>query len=96
MRLLTTNRFEKDLKRAIKRGKDLDKLWEIVEQLLNNKPLEKRHRPHPLSGNYVTALETAVKGDAHFIISGDQDLLTMNQFEGIDIVTVQDFAVCTS
>jgi len=23
MRLLTTNRFEKDLKRAIKRGKDL-------------------------------------------------------------------------
>jgi len=40
MRLLTTNRFEKDLKRAIKRGKDLDKLWKIVEQLLNNKPLE--------------------------------------------------------
>ena len=37
MRLLTTNRFEKDLKRAIKRGKDLDKLWEIVEQLLNKK-----------------------------------------------------------
>jgi len=33
-------------------------------------------------------LETAVKGDAHFIISGDQDLLTMNQFEAIEIVTV--------
>jgi len=41
-------------------------------------------------------LETAVKGDAHFIISGDQDLLTMDQFEGIDIVTVKDFAVYTS
>lgn len=41
-------------------------------------------------------LETAVKGDAHFIISGDQDLLTMDQFEGIDIVTGQDFAVYTS
>jgi len=40
-------------------------------------------------------LETAVKGDAQFIISGDQDLLAMHQFEGIDIVTVQDFAVYT-
>ena len=40
-------------------------------------------------------LETAVKGDAQFIISGDQDLLTMHPFEGIDIVTVQEFAVYT-
>ena len=40
-------------------------------------------------------LETAVKGDAQFIISGDQDLLTMHRFEGIDIVTVQEFAVHT-
>ena len=40
-------------------------------------------------------LETAVKGDAQFIITGDQDLLTMHRFEGIDIVTVQEFAVHT-
>ena len=40
-------------------------------------------------------LETAVKGDARFIISGDQDLLTMHRFEGVDIVTVQEFAVHT-
>ncbi len=40
-------------------------------------------------------LETAAKGDAQFIISGDQDLLTMHRFEGIDIVTVQEFAVYT-
>jgi predicted nucleic acid-binding protein len=43
----------------------------------------------------VKFLKTAVKGDAHFIISGDQDLSTMHQFEGIDIVTLQDFAVYT-
>ena len=63
MRLLTTNRFEKDLKRAIKLGKDLDKLWKIVELLLDNKPLEKRHRPHPLSGNYATAWECHIEPD---------------------------------
>ena len=40
-------------------------------------------------------LETAVKGDAQFIITGDQDLLAMHRFEGIDIVTVQEFPVHT-
>ena len=64
MRLLTTNRFEKnDLKRAIKPGKDLDKLWKIVELLLDNKPLEERHRPHPLSGNYAKVWECHIKPD---------------------------------
>ena len=51
MRLLTKKRFENELKG----GKDLDKLWKIVELLLDNKPLEERHRPHPLSVNYDKA-----------------------------------------
>ena len=34
-------------------------------------------------------------GDARFIISGEQDSLTIHRFEGIDIVTVQEFAVHT-
>ncbi len=79
MRLLTTNRFEKDLKRAIKRGKDLDKLWEIVEQLLNNKPLEKRHRPHPLSGNYATAWECHIEPDRLLIWNPEIDQLVLSR-----------------
>ena len=79
MRLLTTNRFEKDLKRAIKRGKDLDKLWKIVEQLLNNKPLEKRHRPHPLSGNYPTAWECHPEPDWLLIWNPEVDQLVLSR-----------------
>ena len=79
MRLLTTNRFEKDLKRAIKRGKDLDKLWKIVEQLLNNKPLEKRHRPHPLSGNYATAWECHIEPDWLLIWNQEDDQLVLSR-----------------
>ena len=79
MRLLTTNRFEKDLKRAIKRGKDLDKLWEIVEQLLNNKPLEKCHRPHPLSGNYATAWECHIEPDWLLIWNPEVDQLVLSR-----------------
>ena len=79
MRLLTTNRFEKDLKRAIKRGKDLDKLWKIVEQLLNNKPLEKRHRPHPLSDNYATAWECHIEPDWLLIWNSEVDQLVLSR-----------------
>ncbi len=36
-------------------------------------------------------LELAVNGNAKLIISGDQDLLVLNPFEGISIVTVREF-----
>lgn len=36
-------------------------------------------------------LELAVSGKAEFIISGDNDLLVLNPFRGIEIITVQEF-----
>ena len=33
MQLQTTTQFKKDLRRAKRRGKNLDKLWDIVERL---------------------------------------------------------------
>ena len=36
MRLLTTRRFERDLARAKKRGKNLNKLWTVVKRLLED------------------------------------------------------------
>lgn len=39
--------------------------------------------------NYV--LETAIIGNANIIISGDTDLLSLNQFQGIDINSPKQF-----
>jgi putative PIN family toxin of toxin-antitoxin system len=36
-------------------------------------------------------LELAVNGDAELLVSGDQDLLILNPFLGISIVTVKEF-----
>ena len=55
MRLLTTKRFERDLKRVRKRGKNLDKLWGVVEHLLSKQPLDPRHRRHRLAGTGLLA-----------------------------------------
>ncbi|TAN45484.1 MAG: type II toxin-antitoxin system YafQ family toxin [Rhodospirillales bacterium] len=63
LRLRTTKQFERDLKTATKRGKNLDKLWAVVECLVNAEPLAARHRPHRLSGNWSPCWECHVEPD---------------------------------
>ena len=63
MRLLATKRFEMDLRRARRRGKDLGKLWAVVGRLLAGKPLEPRHRAHRLSGQWARSWECHIEPD---------------------------------
>ena len=59
----TTRHFERDIKRAGKRGKDLDELWRIVESLSRGEPLAARHRPHRLSGEWNRFWECHIEPD---------------------------------
>ena len=52
MNLVYTNRFKKDFKRMMKRQKDENKLWDIVNKLLNGKPLSPKNKDHSLGGNW--------------------------------------------
>lgn len=63
LRLRTTKQFERDLKTATKRGKNLDKLWTVVECLMKGEPLAARHRPHRLSGNWSPCWECHIEPD---------------------------------
>ena len=63
MRLLTTTQFKKDLRRAKRRGKDLDKLWGIVERLQSEERLEPSNRPHRLSGEWAHCWECHIEPD---------------------------------
>lgn len=47
-----TTQFKKDIKKQKKRGKDLQKLKEIIDILVSSKPLPEKHRDHALSGNW--------------------------------------------
>lgn len=76
-RLKTTRRFERDLKRARRRSKDLDKLWAIVERLLKGEPLEPRRRPHTLSGEWVAFRECHVEPDWLLIWRETEDELVL-------------------
>lgn len=47
-----TKRFEKDVKLARRRGKDLGKLKKVIESLLAQEVLSIQYRDHILIGNY--------------------------------------------
>ena len=60
---VTTGRFEKSVKLMQRRGKDISKLRHVMEKLIDQEPLEPRHRDHVLVGNYVGRRECHVEPD---------------------------------
>ena len=58
-----SNQFKKDLKRAIKRGKDPEKLKTIIDFLLQKKPLPAQNRDHKLTGEYADYRECHIQPD---------------------------------
>lgn len=64
MRTLETSRqFERDLKKAIKQGRNIKKLNEIITLLQSDEDLPARYRPHPLVGNWQGYHECHVAPD---------------------------------
>ena len=45
--------FEKEVARAKKRGKDIEKLKEVMKLLIQEKPLSPKNRNHKLKGEYI-------------------------------------------
>lgn len=58
-----TTRFEKDLKRSLKRGKDPQKLKDIIELILAGKQLPVKCNDHWLVGNYANRRECDLEPD---------------------------------
>jgi mRNA interferase YafQ len=61
--LRTTKQFERDLRRAKRRGKKLDRLWAIAELLVKGDPLPARCRRHRLSGDWDRLWECHIEPD---------------------------------
>lgn len=55
--------FKRDLKLIKKRGKDIRKLYNILSDLIDQKPLAKKHVDHPLKGEYSDCRECHIEPD---------------------------------
>ncbi len=58
-----TKQFAKDVKKAKKRGKNLDKFKIIAETLLRGETLDELHRDHKLLGKYLGRRECHMESD---------------------------------
>ena len=71
--VVLSKRFRKDLKRAQKRGLDLDLLDAVVNQIAQRKTLDQRYRDHELTGQYAGFRECHVKPDWLLIYRVEED-----------------------
>ena len=72
-----TGQFKKDLKLLKKQGKDIDKLFEVIEILANGKKLKEKYREHNLTGNYKGTKECHVDPDWLLIYEFYDDILVL-------------------
>lgn len=72
-----TTRFKKDVKLAEKQGKNLNKLYEIVEKLANCEKLDDKYRDHDLTGSYEGCRECHIEPDLLLIYERFDNVLVL-------------------
>jgi mRNA interferase YafQ len=70
-----TAQFERDLKLAQRRGKDLEKFKSVARVLLAGQSLDPLHRDHRLVGNYEGRRDCHLESDWLLIYKIDGDRL---------------------
>ncbi|MBQ6341628.1 MAG: type II toxin-antitoxin system YafQ family toxin [Anaerolineaceae bacterium] len=58
-----TTQFKKDLKKAQKRGYDLELLKYVIKKLSDGETLDEKYKDHPLIGNYSNRRECHIQPD---------------------------------
>jgi len=74
-----TRQFERDVKKARKRGKNLEKLKIIAEPLIEGKKLDPLQRDHQLAGSYAARRESHIEADWLLIYKIDGDIITFER-----------------
>jgi len=73
LRPVHSTRFQKDTRRAERRGKDLAKLRLVAEFLIEQAPLPERFRDHPLLGEFRGYRECHIEPDWLLVYKIDGD-----------------------
>ena len=73
LRPVYSKRFDRDVRRIIRRGKDTEKLRKVIRMLIRQEKLDERYKNHPLKGNYKDCCDCHIEPDWILIyrIEGD-------------------------
>ncbi len=63
LKLIQEKSFDKDIELAIKRHKNMQKIWDIINLLVKNKQLPSKNRNHKLQGKFIEYWECHIEPD---------------------------------
>ena len=75
--LIQTTRFRRDLRRAIRRGNNEQRLRQVLDRLVAGEPLDPGHRAHQLIGNMAPLWECHVDNDWLLVWDEDDTTVTL-------------------
>ena len=78
-RLNTTNKFEKDIELAKRRGKDMGKIRTIIDLLVNRHSLSGALNDHPLKGEFKGYRDLHIEADWLLIYKVDNKDLWLSR-----------------
>jgi len=78
LKIRYSSRFKKDFKTIIKRGYDIKYFEEVLNLLVEEKPLHPKHRDHLLVGDYHGHRECHITPDWLLIYKIEKDILILS------------------
>jgi mRNA interferase YafQ len=72
---IRTKQFKKDYKKALRQGRNIEKLEAVMVKLTAQEQLEKRHKDHKLVGNFKDRRECHIEPDWLLIYKIEGDLI---------------------
>ena len=79
MKVTQSTQFKKDAKRLQKRGKDLDKLFDVIDLLISAKDLPASLRDHTLTGNWKGWRDCHIEPDCLLIYKMSPEELVLGR-----------------
>ncbi|WP_300411122.1 type II toxin-antitoxin system YafQ family toxin [Lagierella sp.] len=73
-----TSRFKKDLKQVKKQGKNIEKLFYVIEKIAKDEILDEKYRDHSLIGNYKGTRECHIEPDFLLIYEKFEEFLVLS------------------
>ena len=72
-----TAQFRRDYKLAVKQGRNIELLEEVIALLAEGKPLPPHNRDHPLTGNWLGHRECHIQPDWLMLYRIRKDILVL-------------------
>ena len=76
-RVFMSKRFRKSLKKMIQRGKDINKINDVILKLANGETLAPKYRDHALSGDLEGLRDCHIENDWVLLYYIEQDVLVL-------------------